>query len=129
MALLKKSIAFWYSPLLFAKPWMKEMGLSKDDIKKDQNKMGGMYALSFLGALVMAYMLSHVMTFSMNYLKYSAIQTGISTAIFMWLGFVAPVQMTEVIFGGKTWRLYALNTGYQLVSLLVMGLVVGVMGA
>jgi hypothetical protein len=114
----------WYSPILFAKPWMKLSGLSDDSMKKMQSKMGPMYGLSFLASLVTAYVMTHVMVMSENFFHYPMMQTGITTAISMWLGFVAPVQMSDVLFGGKKWALFAINTSYQLVSLLAMGLVI-----
>lgn len=42
--------ALWYSPVLFAKPWMKAIGKSM----KDMGKPGPGYALTTLGSLVMA---------------------------------------------------------------------------
>lgn len=116
----------WYSPLLFAKPWTKLMGYTQKDFEKEQKKMGMMYSLSFVFALITAYVLSHVMALSMNFYNYPAIQTGLTSAFWMWLGFVTPIQATDVLFGGKSWKLFYINTGYQLASLLAMGLVVGV---
>lgn len=115
----------WYSPVLFGKPWMKLMGYTEKSLKEAQAKMGPMYALSFLGALVMAYVLSHVSTLSAAFFQYPLQTAAISSGFWMWLGFVAPVQMTDVIFGDKKWKLYAINTGYQLVSLLLMGAIIG----
>ena len=127
-AIVNMGVGFiWYGPL-FSKPWMKEMGYTKESIEKASKGMGKMYALSFVGALVMAYVLLHVMTFSINYYNYAPVMTGLTTGFFMWLGFVAPVQMTEVIFGKKSWKLFSINTGNQLVSLLAMGATIGVMG-
>jgi len=117
----------WYSPLMFAKPWMKLMGYTKETMAKDQKKMGGMYALSFVGSLVMAYVLSHVMTLSEHFFGYAPVMAGLTTAFWSWIGFVAPVQMTDVIFGGKKWNLFYINTGYQLASLLAMGVVLGLL--
>lgn len=117
----------WYSYLLFAKPWMKLMGYTKESMAKDQKKMGPWYALSFVVAMVTAYMLSHVMTLSEHFFGYPRLTTGLTTAFFMWLGFVAPVQLTDVIFGGRKFKLFAINTGYQLAALLAMGLVIGLL--
>ncbi len=117
----------WYMPGFLGNPWMKEMGYTPESIKKAQKKMGPMYALSFVGAIVMAYVLTHVMVFSENYFGLPRLQTGLTTAFWMWLGFVAPVQMTDVIFGGRSGKLFFINTGYQLVSLVAMGIVLGLM--
>ena len=79
----------WYSPVLFAKPWMKLMGLTEKNMKEAQKKMGMMYGLSFVASLVMAYVLFHVMALSENYFHYSRLSTGLISAFWMWLGFVA----------------------------------------
>lgn len=117
----------WYSPILFAKPWMKEKGYTAEGLKKAQKEMGPMYALSFVLGLVMAYVLSHVMTMAQAYFDYSMLSTGLTSAFWMWLGFVMPVQVTAQIFGEKKWKLFGIDTGYQLVSLVAMGVVLGVM--
>jgi hypothetical protein len=46
----------WYSPLLFAKAWMREAGL--DDAALKRAKLGKVFALAFLCSLVMAFNLS-----------------------------------------------------------------------
>ena len=117
----------WYSPMLFGKQWMKLKGYTAESMKKEQKEMGKWYAVSFVLALVTAYVLSHVMTLSMNFFNYSELMTGITTAFWMWLGFVLPVQATGQIFGGKKWNLLVLDTGYQLASLLVMGVVIALL--
>jgi hypothetical protein len=114
----------WYSPSLFGNQWMKLMGQKMAGSKDD---MGKMYGITFLGTLVMAYVLSHVMTLSQNFFNYDATTTGLTTAFWMWLGFVVPVQMTDVLFAGKPWTLFYLNAGYRLVSLLAMALVLAMM--
>ncbi len=114
----------WYSPLLFAKPWMKLMGYTAKNMKAQSKEMGKTYAISFVLAIVTAYVLFHVMAFSANFYGYSATTTALLTGFWMWLGFVAPVQFTSELFGKKNWSLFAINTGYQLTALLVMGLVI-----
>lgn len=113
----------WYGPIL-GKPWMKLKGYTPESLKKAQQGLGGLYALSFVLALVTAYVLFHVMTLSKRFYGYSDMQTGLMTAGFAWLGFMLPVQATATIFGDKKWALLAIDTGYQLVSLLAMGLVI-----
>lgn len=114
----------WYSPLLFAKPWMKLMGYTTKNMKEQSKEMGKTYAISFVLAIVAAYVLFHVMAFSSNFYGYSATTTALLTGFWMWLGFVAPVQFTSELFGKKNWSLLAINTGYQLTALLVMGLII-----
>lgn len=117
----------WYGPYLLGNMWMKEKGLSKESMKESQKEMGKLYGLSFLFSLVTAYVLSHVMSLSEFFFGYPIIQTGITTAIWMWLGFVLPVQVTATIFGTKNWKLLGIDTGYQLAALLVMAVVIAML--
>lgn len=127
-AIFSMAVGFvWYSPLLFAKPWLKEMGLKMEDMKEQQKKIGPMYGLSFLAALVTAYVLQHVMVLSIHFFGNTSLSTGLTTAFWIWFGFIAPVQMTDVIFGKKSWQLFSINTGYQLASVLAIGVVTGLM--
>jgi hypothetical protein len=117
----------WYSPMMFGKPWMKLMGLTMKDMNSAKKEMGKLYALSFVASIVTAYVLSHVMTLSSNFYDYDQMMTGMTSAFWMWLGFIAPVQLTDTIFGGKKWKLFALNTGYQLVAVMAMGVVLALL--
>lgn len=118
----------WYSPMLFAKPWMKAMGYTASSMKDDQKEMGKWYGISAILGGVMAYVLSHVMALSMNFFGTDPVTTGLTSAFWMWLGFIMPVQATTTIFSReKNWNLFGINTGYQLVSMLLMGLVLGLL--
>jgi len=113
----------WYSPLLFAAPWMKLSGMTKEKIAK--SNMTKTYGVSFLVGLVTAFVLAHVMGLSMNFFHYSGLSTGINTAFWMWLGFIMPVQLTSWLFDGRSFTLFLINTGYQLAALVAMGIVIG----
>lgn len=117
----------YYMTPFIAKPWMKLMGYSKEDVKPTGNEMAKMYGTSAVLALVTAFILSNVMTMSMAYFNYDGISTGLMSGFWMWLGFVMPVQLTDVLFSKKPIKLFAINTGYQLLSLLAMGVVIGLL--
>lgn len=117
----------WYSPMVLGKTWMKEKGFTQESLKKAQKEMGKLYGLSFVVSLVTAYVLSHVMTMSSNFFHYSMLSTGLTSAFWMWLGFMMPVQITATIFGTKNWKLLGIDTGYQLVSIMAMGVVLALL--
>lgn len=118
----------WYSKLLFARPWMRLMGHTFETMSGSQAKMAPMYFISFVLSLVMAYVLTHVIAMSENFFGYDRLMTGLTSAFWMWLGFIMPVQATDVLFGGRKMALFAINTGFQLASVLAMGIVIAVMG-
>lgn len=107
----------WYGPL-FGKIWSREMGFTKEDQEKAMANPAGMYrsyALTALGALLIAYVLHHGLVFGNAYLQMSGISGNLMGAFWFWLGFVVPVLLNEVLFGKKTWTTFVINVGYYLV--------------
>lgn len=114
----------WYSPFLFANPWMKAMELTKEKLQQAQKKMGPMYALSTVGAILTALVLAMLRDLT----GMVGLSESLILAFWIWLGFLTPVQLTEVIFGGKKPMVYYINTGYQLASVLAMAVVLSMLG-
>jgi hypothetical protein len=110
----------WYSPLLFAKPWMREMGYDPNDkakVQEMQKSAGPAYAGSFVASLLSAFTLALIL----HGLRAEDVHFGIMASFHIWLGFVATVQFTGALFMKQSMKLFAINTGYQLVCYLVMG--------
>ena len=110
----------WYSPFLFAKPWMREMGYDPNDKAKTQEMQksaGPAYAGSFVASLVSAFVLALVF----HWARVSGMHAALGLAFHVWLGFVATVQFTNALFQKQSMKLFAINTGYQLVCYLAMG--------
>jgi Protein of unknown function (DUF1761) len=108
----------WYSPLLFARPWMALMGYDPDKSKLDEMRKGAgkNYAIAFIASLISALVLGKLIE-----LRPRSPLHGTWIAFAVWLGFVSTVQLTDALFSKKPFKLYAINTGYQLVCYLVMG--------
>jgi hypothetical protein len=114
----------WYSPLLFARPWMVAMGYDPDDktrIAEMQKSAGPMYGISLLASLLSAFVLAKILV---GLTIYSALY-GMKIGLAVWLAFVATVQLTDKMFGQRPMKLFLINTGYQLVCYLVMGAILG----
>ncbi len=80
----------------------------------------------FVGSLLMAFVLAHALIFASNYLKIFDVSAGLTGAFWKWLGFIAPVTLGSVLWEGKSWKLWFLNNGYYLLSLIVMGVILAV---
>ena len=109
--------ALWYMGL-FAKQWGEMFGfdkLSKAKQKEMQSQMGPYYALQIAVTLVTSYILAH---FVATYPDTNAYKL----AVWLWLGFVVPTQVSAVIFGGvdAKWipRRIAIMAGGSLACLL-----------
>jgi hypothetical protein len=115
----------WYSPLLFAKPWMREMGYDPNDKAKTEEmkkSAGKAYGGSFVASLISAFTLALIL----HGLRAEDLHFGIMASFHIWLGFVATVQFTGALFMKQSMKLFAINTGYQLVCYLVMGVILTV---
>jgi len=114
----------WYSPLLFAKPWMVLMGYDPNDKAKTaemQKSAGPAYALSLVASIVSAAVLGKIITVA-------AVDTalyGMKIGFAAWLGFVTTVQLTAALFSRQPTKLYLINTGYQFVCYVAMGAILG----
>jgi hypothetical protein len=114
----------WYSPMLFAKAWVREMGYDMNDkakMEEMKKSAGPAYAGSFVASLVSAFMLA----LFLHWTRVENWQFGMLVGFHVWLGFVATVQLTGVLFMKQSMKLFAINTGYQLVCYLVMGAILG----
>ena len=115
----------WYSPMLFARPWMVAMGYDPEDkakIQEMQKSAGKSYAISFIASLVSAFVLGKILHLTTANTALHGMKIGFA----IWLGFVTTVQLTAKLFGNQSTRLYLINTGYQLVCYLAMGAILAV---
>jgi uncharacterized protein DUF1761 len=115
----------WYSPLLFARPWMRAMGYDPDDkakLAEMQKGAGLMYAGAMLASLASAFVLAKVIEIT----TVNAALYGMKVGFAVWIGFVTTVQFTAFLFERKPFKLYAINTGYQLACYLAMGAILAV---
>lgn len=116
----------WYSPMLFGNQWSKELGWTEKQMKemkkKGASKMGKAYATHFIGGVLMAYVLAHVIGFATD--GYAQVMDGVVSGFWMWLGFVVPLLSGAVLWEGRSKKYYMINVGYYLVSLVVMGAII-----
>lgn len=56
----------------------------------------------------------------------SSAVSGMKVGFAIWAGFVTTVRFTAFLFERKPFKLYAINTGYQLACYLAMGAILAV---
>lgn len=107
----------WYAPPVLGKRWAELSGQSMTDTS------GLMPAIvvQIIGDLVMAYILAR---FVIHYGATGLID-GAIIGFMAWLGFVATIMVTSIFYEKKPAELIAINAGYQLVGIVVMGAILG----
>ncbi len=114
--------ALWYSPALFGKQWVAAHGYTPEKIEAMRKGASKAYGLSFLCYLVMAAAIAVLLR--MTHIE--SVIGGAKLGFLCWIGFVANVGFTSQLFSDKHIKTYLLDAGYQLVYLVVMGLILSV---
>jgi Protein of unknown function (DUF1761) len=111
----------WYMPL-FGKQYRALMRVPEGS---DMSGLGPGLGIQFVCELVMAYILAR---FIIHYgTSFGGVSVGVGVLIgFMaWLGFVAAVSIPQRFFERRPWELWAINNGYTLIGIVVMGAILG----
>lgn len=111
--------ALWYSPLLFAKQWVAAHGFTPEKLEAMKKGAGPAYGVTFLCWLVMAAALG-VLTHRIGI--HSALG-GFKLGVLCWAGFAATVGLSAHVFSERKLAVFVIDAGYQLVSLLAMGII------
>lgn len=115
----------WYTPL-FGKAWGKEMGYDPD-MKPDKSLMMKGMLFMIIGNFLFAWVLAHNIAawmFVPGIKESGPVSNALMAAIFTWLGFYLPGQLGATVWEKHSWKLFFINTGYNLVSLFVVALII-----
>ncbi len=116
----------WYAKAVFGKKWAK---LAKVDTSKmNSSDAWKPIVATMVVSLITAYVLAHVSYLSNQFFGNSFLQDTLTTAFWLWLGLTAARFVTHDAFEGRPAELTALNLGNELVTIMLMGLVIGSMG-
>ena len=114
--------ALWFSPLLFVKPWM---AMRPDKTPPSGNASPMLYVITAVGALVSAITLDWILGLA----HAGGLAGGAVIGLYAGLGFVAPAILSDNLFNERPFKLYLIVAGFPVVSLLVMGAIIGALGA
>jgi len=118
--------SIWYAQGVFGKTWAKlaKINLSKN---KDANAAGPIIITTVV-SLVTAYVLAHLTFIANHFFDQSFLTSALTTAFWVWAGFTAARFMTHDAFESRPFKLTFLNIAHEFVTLMLMGLVIGLMG-
>ena len=116
--------AGWYTA--FGKSWMAALGLTPEKMQEAKSQPGAYlpFVYAFIANLIMAWVLAGVL-FHIGALS---LRRGVISAALCWLGFVITTMWVNNSFARRDRRLLAIDGGYWLIALLLMGAIIGAMG-
>jgi len=113
--------ALWYSPLLFSKTWQKEVGLTDEDLKNAN--MAKIFGTTFILTIVMAFGMALLLqarpTVTFNWM------TGMFHGLAVGVFFVSASMGINYLYQRKSFSLWAIDAGYQILFLCLMGAILG----
>lgn len=120
----------WYGPI-FGKSYMAVIGgkkreeMSDKECKEMDKQMRPVYVLNIIVSIVTILVLSCVLR---QYMVMDVVE-GVKIALLMWLGFIMPLAAMNAMWSGKpkklAWNLFLITAGYQLVTFVIFGIVLG----
>ncbi|MEO5318574.1 DUF1761 domain-containing protein [Arthrobacter sp. CC3] len=115
----------WYTPKVFGNYWMRVAKVSPSGEAKDAVKpILITLVVSFISALVLA----GSAAISQHFYGGNFLANTLITAVILWAGFTAARFITHDAFEGRPAGLTILNCAHELVTLVVMGLIIGLFG-
>ena len=115
----------WYT-VLFMKSWTKEMGYDPN-MRPDGKAMAKGIALSVIGnflfAWVFAFYLAGWRLLPGGPAEFGTLAFALNSALSAWIGFFLPINLSRVVWEKHSWRLFFINSGYNLVAVGVVALI------
>lgn len=105
--------SLWYSKRWFGKDWAKLTGHKFEEMRGSTTG----YLVATVGAFIQVWIMAHFVIYAGS----TTFWKGLVTGFWLWLAFIAVVAATQLIFEGRSWMLWRINTGYLLVVLLFNG--------
>ncbi|HEX6495438.1 MAG TPA: DUF1761 domain-containing protein [Acidobacteriaceae bacterium] len=110
----------WFTT--FKQPWLPGTGVQ---IADSAATPGMRLWLPYLIALIMTGILATALSWIIQATGPQTAARGASIAAALWLGFVFTTWATEYAFEARSISILAINTGYSLLGMVLMGLVLG----
>lgn len=108
--------AVWYA-LLFSKPWMDAVGMTRADIEQGRSPLP--FVFSAIGLLIMAWVMSTIIA------PVDGIGRGILAGLILWLGFTATTTAVNYAYAARKPMLTVIDGGHWLAVSVVMGAIIG----
>ena len=110
----------WYSPVLFGRAWMREMGLDPDNCQeKEKGNLGLIMGVSFVLELLMAFNLAAFLG------PKATLSFGLFAGAAAGFGWVALSFGVTYLFERRSLRFFFINAGYHGVAFTIMGAILG----
>ena len=117
----------WYSPILWAKPWLEARGKTPADMKDGMKDMPKVMAYGFVSTLATAYAIAVFLAMSGVTTLLGSLQVG----LLLCFGFVVTTEFGHMLYtaspphwGRKAQQVFFIDIGYQIVLFMIVSSVI-----
>ncbi len=111
----------WYSPLLFAKAWQREAGLTDEQLKNAN--MGKIFGLAFVLCLLAAWMFATFLG------PRPSLALGFGAGFSAGLFWVAASFGINYLFERRSFKLFLINGGYHTIQFTLIGGIISLLSS
>jgi hypothetical protein len=108
----------WYAPPVFGRRWARASGI-------ELPQPGQVQPMTYIGGVVTALVTAYVLAVISRGLGAATLVDGAIVGVVVWLGFVATWLASSVFFERRSTEWWAINAGQAVVSLAIMGAIIG----
>jgi len=112
----------YYHPAVVGRAWMAAIGKTPEEIKASAKP--ALYFVTAVLALLQATVLSAVISWAGDV----TLVGGALIGLLLWVGMAVPVISNTFIFEGRKMANHVISSGYYLITLVVMGGIIGAWG-
>jgi len=112
----------WYGPMLFQNAWMKSLNFTEKDIQG--GNMPAIFGIAYVMAFIMSFFISYVVRHDPETL--SQFVHGLMHGAMLGVMMAMPVLVSNSLFERKSTKNILINVGYWIVTIALMG---GLLGA
>ncbi len=112
----------WYSPMLFAKRWVALIGKTEEQLRAGPSAP---MPLMFLFAFICGFLVALVLAIVLSHFSDVNALCGAEIGALCWVGFAGATSFANAVFSQKSKELWAIDSGYNLVSFIIAGSILG----
>jgi divalent metal cation (Fe/Co/Zn/Cd) transporter len=117
--------AIWYAKAVFGRRWRRLSGLSDADTQRGNTvRLVIVFVVSFFTAAVLA----GSAAIAQHFYEGDFFVNAVLTSLILWIGFTAARLITHDLFDRRPSSLTVLNLAHELVTVVVMGIIIGAFG-
>jgi hypothetical protein len=108
----------WYSPVLFARPWMKELGMEAGHVMTDAEKKRMTWL--FLSGVIASFLVVYAIMVVVHSMRITEFLPGLAAGAVLWAGF-ALTHSLNTLWEGRKPLVLVINNGLFLLTYALYG--------